>query len=58
MFANISITAVVTITALLLLAELQEFWLDRTRLGNVTMTGATVIVLAWFATGLWQLWTQ
>lgn len=56
MIANIVITTVLVVAGMILVSEVTAFWQDRTDLGNITTLAAVLIVLLYFATGIWQLW--
>ena len=56
MIANILITTILVISGMILISEVTAFWNDRTDLGNASTVGAVVIVLLYFATGIWQIW--
>jgi len=55
-FANITLTAILTLVCAVLLSDLFAFWHDRTTFGNVTMIAAVAFTIGWFFVGIKGAW--
>lgn len=56
MIGNVVVTAFVLLLVSALLFDLFTFWPDRTPVGNFIVGAAMILTIAWFVTGLYQLW--
>lgn len=56
LFANITLSAILLVVAVILVSEWYAFWHDRSLWGNVLVTAATMFIIGWLIQGIVGAW--
>lgn len=57
MIVNIGISAVLITVGMIFLNDVHLFWSDRTLLGNIVISAAVVVLIAWISYAVYLVWS-